>query len=96
MTTSCGNERRAGAKTVEEVNFSYDPLCWQGWISDQGLKKLMWYAIMEELNCKLTSPWSTKGRWIVPTDDSEKWKSKDDEDGLHPRAEVCFGQGLHT
>ena len=37
----------------------YGSLCWQGCENDHGgFKKLMWYAIMKEFNCKVTSTWS--------------------------------------
>ena len=39
------------------------PSCWKGWENVQGgFKKLMWYGIMKEFNCKVTSTWSSDGR----------------------------------
>ena len=44
---------------VEELNEMYGPLCWQICDNDQRrFQKLMWYEIMKEFNCKLTSTWS--------------------------------------
>ena len=40
----------------------YGPTCWQGYDHDpRGIKKLMWYGIMKEFNCKATSTWSKCG-----------------------------------
>ena len=37
----------------------YGPLYWQGCDNDHGgFKKLMWYGIMKEFNCKASSTWS--------------------------------------
>ena len=50
-------------KDIEELEVMYGPLCWQGYDKDPGgFKKLMWYGIMEEFNCKVTSTWSVCGR----------------------------------
>ena len=49
--------------TSEELNVMYGPLCWQRCDNDQGgFKKLMWYEIMKEINCKVTSTWSSCDR----------------------------------
>ena len=48
---------------VEELNEMHGPLCWQGCDTNQGgFKKLMWYQIMKEFNCKVTSTWSSCDR----------------------------------
>ena len=48
---------------IGEFNEMYGPLCWQGCDREHGgLKKLMWYGIMKEFNCKVTSKWSNCGR----------------------------------
>ena len=50
-------------KDIEEVNEMCGPLCWQGYDHHRGgFKKLMWYDIMNEFNCKATSTWSKCGR----------------------------------
>ena len=50
-------------KVIEELNEMYGLLCWQGYDKDPGgFKKLMWYGIMKEFNCKATSSWSKCGR----------------------------------
>ena len=47
-------------KDIEEL---YGPLCWQGYDKDPGgFKKLMWYEIVKEFNCKAFSTWSVCGR----------------------------------
>ena len=48
---------------IVELNEMYRPLCWQGCENDHGgFKKLVWYGIMKEFNCKATSTWSKCGR----------------------------------
>ena len=43
---------------IEELN-EMSGLCWQRYESDHGVfKKLRWYGIMKEFNCKATSTWS--------------------------------------
>ena len=38
----------------EELTKLYGPLCWQGYDKDPGgFKKIMWYRIMKEFNCKV-------------------------------------------
>ena len=50
-------------KDIEELNEMYGLLFWQGYEKDPGgFKKLMWYGIMKEFNCKATSTWSRCGR----------------------------------
>ena len=45
---------------IEEFNEIYDPLCWQGYTHDPGgHKKFMWYSIMKEFRCKVSSAWSS-------------------------------------
>ena len=45
-----------GDDDVEDVNEMCGPLCWQGCENDQGdFKKLMWYEVKKEFNCKATS-----------------------------------------
>ena len=40
-------------KDIEELNEMYGPLCWQRYDHDPGAyKKIMWYSIMQEFNCK--------------------------------------------
>ena len=52
-----------GEEDIEDLNEMYGPLCWQGCGNDQGgFRKLMWYGIMKELNCKVTSSLSSCGR----------------------------------
>ena len=47
---------------IGELNEMYGPLCWQECENDHGgFKKLMWYGIMKEFNCKVTSRWSNCG-----------------------------------
>ena len=47
----------------DELNEMYGPSCWQGCdVNQGGFKKLMCYGIMKELNCKVTSSWSSCGR----------------------------------
>ena len=47
----------------EELIEVYGLLCWQGYENDHGsFKKLMWYGIMMEFNCKATSTWFKCGR----------------------------------
>ena len=46
---------------IEELTGMYGPLCWQGYDKDPGsFKKLMWYGMMKEFNCKATSKWSVE------------------------------------
>ena len=46
----------------EELTKMYGPLCWQGYDKDPGgFKKNMWYVIMEEFDCKVSSTWSECG-----------------------------------
>ena len=52
---------------IEELNEVYGPLCWQGFENDGGFKKLMWYGIMKEFNCKATSTWCKCGRLHAQT-----------------------------
>ena len=48
---------------IEELTGMSSPLCWQGYDKDLcGFKKLMWYVIVKELNCKASSTWSLYGR----------------------------------
>ena len=48
---------------IEELNEVHGLLCWQGYENDHGgCKKLMWYGIMKEFNCKATSTWFKCGR----------------------------------
>ena len=48
---------------IGEFNEMHGPLCWQGCERDHGgFKKLMWYGITKESNCKVTSTWSDCGR----------------------------------
>ena len=43
---------------IGEFNEMCGPLCWQGCENDHGgFKKLMWYGIMKEFHCKVTSTW---------------------------------------
>ena len=45
---------------VEELNEVCVPSCWRGCDKNQGgFKKLMWYEMMKEFNCKVTSTWSS-------------------------------------
>ena len=45
---------------IEEFNEIFDPLCWQGYTHDPGgHKKFMWYSIMKEFRCKVSSAWSS-------------------------------------
>ena len=48
---------------IEDLEGMYGPLCWQGYDKDPGgFKKLMWYGIMKEFNCKAYSILSVDGR----------------------------------
>ena len=50
-------------KDIEELNEMYGPPCWQGYDQDAGgSKKLMWYGIMKEFNCKFPCTWAKCGR----------------------------------
>ena len=50
-------------KDIEELHEMHETLCWQGYETDHGgFKKLMWYGIIKEFNCKATSTWSKCGR----------------------------------
>ena len=54
---------RTDEKDIEEVMKMYGPLCWQGYDKDPGgFKKTMWYGIMKEFDCKVSSAWSLCGR----------------------------------
>ena len=47
---------------IGEFHEMYGLLCWQGCERDHsGFKKLMWYGIMKEFNCNVTSTWSKCG-----------------------------------
>ena len=48
---------------IEELTVKNGLLCWQEYDKDPGgFKKLMWYEIMREFNCKASSSWSVCGR----------------------------------
>ena len=50
-------------KDEEELTKMYGPLCWQGYDKDPGgFKRTMWYGIMKEVDCKVSSTWSVCGR----------------------------------
>ena len=58
LVMMCTDER-----DIEELNEVYGPLCWQGYDKDPGgFKKLIWYGIMKDFNCRATSTWSKCGR----------------------------------
>ena len=72
---------------IEELMGIYGPLCWQGCDKDPGsFKKLMWYEIMEQFNCKASSTfyaWKRKRRCLYAQ-------------ALKPREERgAFAAGLH-
>ena len=47
----------------EELTNFYGPLCWQGYDKDPGgFKKKLWYGIMKEFDCKVSSTWSVCGK----------------------------------
>ena len=49
--------------TDEDDIGELEEMCWQGCENDHGdFKMLMWYGIMKEFNCKVTSTWSNCGR----------------------------------
>ena len=49
----------------------YGPLCWQGSDNDRrGFKKLMWYEIMKEFNCRVSLDVTARRRWLSYTDKS--------------------------
>ena len=49
----CTNENEE-----EELVKVYGPSCWQGYDKDPGgFKKIMWYGIMREFDCKVSSSW---------------------------------------
>ena len=63
----------------------YGPSCWQEYDYDPGgFKKLMWYGIMKEFNCKATHAWSKCGRAKDGCcadklgDSRQEWKSLSD------------------
>ena len=77
---------------VEELNEMYGPLRWQACDNDQGgIEKLMWYEIMNEFICKVTSTRSSCDREreiaFMHRLFLEGWKRKDDAAGLHHRAQ---------
>ena len=44
---------------IEELNEMYGPLCWREYDHDLGgLQKIMWYSIMKEFICNVSSTWS--------------------------------------
>ena len=50
-------------KDEEELTKMYGPLCWQGYDKDPGgCKRTLWYGIMKEVDCKVSSAWSVCGR----------------------------------
>ena len=50
-------------KDEEVLTKMCGPLCWQGYDKDPGrFKKTMWYGIMEEFDCKVSSTWSVCGK----------------------------------
>ena len=50
-------------KDIEELTKMYAPLCWQGYDKGPGgVKKTMWYGIMKEFDCKVSSTWSVCGK----------------------------------
>ena len=51
-----------GEKDNEELTNMYGPLCWQGYDKDPGGFKKMWYGIMKEFDCKVSSTWSECGK----------------------------------
>ena len=54
----CTNENEE-----EELTKLYGPQCWQGYDKDPGgFKKIMWYGIMKEFDCKVSSAWSVCGK----------------------------------
>ena len=71
-------------KDIEELNEMYGRSCWQGYDHDPGgFKKLTWYGIMKEFNCKATSTWSKCGRAKETAfthrqlgDKRQEWKSQ--------------------
>ena len=43
---------------ADEINEMYGPLCWQYYDNDAGgHKKMSWYEIMKEFNCRVSSTW---------------------------------------
>ena len=54
----CTNENEE-----KELTKLYGPLCWQGHDKDPGgFKEIMWYGIMKEFDCKMSSTWSVCGK----------------------------------
>ena len=50
-------------KDTEELTKMFGPLCWQGYDKDPGgFKKNIWYGIMKEFDCKVSSTWSVNGK----------------------------------
>ena len=44
----------------EELGGMYGPQCWQGYGADPGgFKKMMWYSVMKEFDCRPISTWSS-------------------------------------
>ena len=47
----------------EELTKMCGPLCWQVYDKDLGgFKKIMWFGIMKEFDCKMSSTWSVCGK----------------------------------
>ena len=45
---------------AEEISEMYGPLCWQNYDTDpRGHKKMSWYEIMKEFDCRASSTWSS-------------------------------------
>ena len=54
-------------KDEEELTKMYGPLCWQRYDKDpDDFKKTMWYGIMKEFGCKVSSTWSVCGKMEEP------------------------------
>ena len=73
----------------EKLNEMYGPLCWHEFKHDPGHYKLiMWYSIMKEFNCKVSSTWSrakVKEEAFTHRQQGDAEKKKEIATGLHYR-----------
>ena len=109
VTSILREGRRAGAKDfyiigdlnvelgllcTDEDDEMYGLLCWQGGENDHGgFKKLIWYGIMKEFNCKVTSTWSNCGREKGLAFTHQQFGEKGKE--IIAQLDYIVGRGLH-
>ena len=80
---------------IEELKEMYGLLCWQGYEHDPGgCNKFMWYSIMKEFNCKVSSTKSnddrTKDASFTHRKHEEKLSQMDLSLGKKGRHDDCF------